>query len=274
MAKFDDLPAELQLIIFETIPENLKLAQRLNWSIRQLTRQAYVRYIVAEPVTAKEYRAYLATRPHRWCIYEDDTRHKHFHFSCSLKFTLSAGRYLSLYSDIAIEENTLHLCAPWFEDESRLHDSIEKVVHLKDLKDGNNGKDGKNRKNQPKISETVDLWTHYQILLRRLTSAEKSYAATAILAYLDQLSLARSSRSLCEVLKLYLLLGGNAILLEIPAIPTDLDESFSINANNEYVATPPIGSRQHQRETEILAQIRTSTETMYQQIRAHFQALV
>jgi hypothetical protein len=265
MATFDDFPAELQLIIFETIPENLKLAQQLNWSLRHLTRLAYVRYIMAEPVTSKEYRAYLATvrPPYRYGLYEDTEQHEYFHFSCILRFTLSAGRYLSLYSDIDIDEDTLDLHAPWFKDESRLYECI-----------GKNKKTGKIGKNQLGINRTVDLWTHYQILLRRLTSAEKSHAAKAILAYLDQLSLARTSKSLWEVLKLYLLLGGNAILLEIPDIPTNLVERFGINTNNEYVSTHSIGSREHQRETETLAKIRAAIETMYQQIREHFQALV
>jgi hypothetical protein len=63
MTQLQDLPSELQLMIFELQPHNLRLAQLLNRSLRELTYPSFIQYWANLPIRLHEFYQYLQTNP-------------------------------------------------------------------------------------------------------------------------------------------------------------------------------------------------------------------
>jgi hypothetical protein len=244
---FSDLPPEVKLLIFEIYPENLRLAQGINASLRQLTRES-------------EMRKYLKTHPTVFGVWNlSDPKDIYF----TLNFGLAANQSIKLSSHLAIDEDdNLHLMTiPTYNGEDRVRHLLCKPL------DHN-------------FEGLVDMWTYYQIILRRIhptESTRKSFAAKRILSILDQYYMYRSYRSardLHRILSIYLILLSNAIILRIPTLPDFIEATFHVDSDGIYSSEYPIGSEEQQKEVKVLTDIRTSIETMYREIRQHFEALL
>ncbi len=162
MANFSDLPREIKHLILKETPETLQIAQRLNRETALLTRDDYMWYQCTKPITTNEIRAYLNSYPIQFGYlainfnsvelknfgihnYErisdiDQTLYNHLNVSCTI---FGNGESKSL-----THSNRRHIQNGWLESQSDLPLAYQ------------NGK-----------IMMFDLFTHYQILSRRVPCA-------------------------------------------------------------------------------------------------------
>jgi hypothetical protein len=253
MVTFEDLPAELQLMIFEIIPENLRVAQQINHPIRQVTQRSWFQRCRQRPISRREYQTHLATRPGVIGL------------SVRSLETLTIKIYFGLNKDLYFKASSVVTTAGF-------HDDVVLQFTLDQGDDRAKYVFATTRDLDYSPHFDLDLATQYQIFSRRRScvnyarSQGSNYARDNVLQILEGIYRQRSGERVRDVMMTFLELANNAVIVRTPTLPEDDYYHFGIDGDGMLETR---NNRDEARFNQILEFI----DVLYQEIRDYFLTL-
>jgi hypothetical protein len=248
--RFTELPLELQLEILEVHPEALRRTGRVSPTIRQLARTSLARHYCWDPISQREFYAYLATRPTeigiwRHILTPNDTLFENY------RFIPNSDSCFLFQSDVSMS-NHGHRVDVRFEWENDITGDIQ-------------GEFWPCSSIEWEPTMGLDFETHYQILSRRRPCIEydPNYARTRVLENLDNIYNQKASERVVDVCHVFLSFANNALILGTPTVPPSIHYRFT--ADNDGLLDPD-----HQIDEDHYNQLLALIEDMYGEMREYF----
>jgi hypothetical protein len=250
MVTFEELPAELQLMIFEIIPENLRLAQQINHTIRQLTQRSWFQRCHRWPISRREYQTHLATRPGVIGLSLRSLETLAF----KIYFGLNKNLYFKAHSVVTTaglqDDVVLHFTLDQGEDRAKYMFATTRNLDYNPHCD-------------------LDLVTQYQIFSRRRScvnyarSQGSNYARDLVLQRLKDIYRQRSGERVRDVMMTFLELANNAVIVRTPTLPEDIYQNFGVDGDGMLEPATDYDEAQFNRILEFI-------DVLYQEIRDYF----
>lgn len=251
--QFSDLPPELQLSILEANPEALRRTGRVSSTIRQLAQTSLARHYCNDPISEREFYAYLVqlrTRPKEIGIWRHTLTPDDLLFE-NYRFLPNSNSCFLFQSDVNVS-NQGHRIDIRFEWENDITGTLM-------------GEFWPCSSIQWQPPMGLDVETQYQIFSRRRPCLEydPNYARNQVLNNLDKIYNRKESERVIDVCQVFLILANNALILGTPTLPPSLHHRF--DADDEGLLWPD-----HQIDEELFNKILSLIEDMYGDIREHF----
>lgn len=274
--EFTKLPIELQSYIFEQSDELLIKAGQINRHIRDITNVPFRNRFYHQHITRNEFNKFLDLEPASFGVFAHRDETNYEYITLEIYYTHTYDRYIAVSSHI--KDYSDRLTADTYPDNPKLAN-----VNRADIVNFFLRIDDEVNEPIPKDPNILDLYTKYHIYKwrARLLELNPQYAKSMVLAELNSMY-KLADGSLFEVLYLNLYLRNNGTILLIKTVPPD--RYFNIRKRRSFRRLTSTDRKRLNTDEEhefitkakhilLIKEIKEENETIYQEIKAHFELL-